>query len=504
MRYDWIAAFRGITRNPGFAALVVLTFALGIGSNAAIFSVAYGVLLRPLTFPDQDRLVRFTEMVRKNVEFNVSYPNFLSWRERSRSFEQLAIYNPVHEYLFRGPHGVEAIPVATAEGHLFAMLGYPPALGRSFTEEEPSPAVTVLTHAFWEKRLGRDPNVLGRALQLGPFSLTVIGVLPPEFVLGNSELYVPIRPTLTPVSLDRGNHPGFAAIGRLKPGVTLAQARAEMQAISEELERQYPATNRDTRVKVTPLLESIVGGVQTPLLLLMGAVGFVLLIACANIANLLLAKAASRTREVAIRMALGAGRAGVLRFFLAESLILAGLGGAAGRAACGLAGRPDPRAAAGIAPPGLRGSRGRYDLCLPAAGHRGGRIGGRPAARLARFARECPRGVEKGRTRPGGLARPPAVAVGAGGDAGRALGGAAGWRGPDDPDSASPGRHRPRFSLRGGVLGRTEVRRPERRRAESIPARPGVAAVPERRRHGRRGLAASVRPFRLGASGRLR
>lgn len=331
MTRDLRFCLRTLLQNPGFAFVTVLTIALGIGVNTAILSVVKAVLLDPLPYRQAGRLVRINEHVRGN-QFNCSYPNYLDWRQRNRSFEEMAIYNPAMEMILEGDQP-EAVPAALTESHLFAMLGHPPALGRTFTAPEENgkdAGVVVLTDKLWRRRFSADPQVIGRQARFGGFSYTVVGVLPPQFELGPTEVFLPLKPALNANMLDRGNHPGFAVIARLKPDATAESAGQEMRAIGAALEREYPVDNKDTWPVVTPLLDFSVGRVRQVLLILLGAVALVLLIACANVASVLLARAVSRQREIAVRMALGAGRMRVVRLLLAESLTLSLIGGAGG------------------------------------------------------------------------------------------------------------------------------------------------------------------------------
>ena len=330
--HDIRYAVRVLGKNPSFTFLAVLTLALGIGANTAIFSVVHAVLLAPLPYTESDHLIRITERM-KTRQMNVSYPNYLDWRARNHTLDDLATYNPYGSATLTGVERAELLGGSRASENLFRMLGVQPVVGRTFTADEDRPGapdVVLISHSLWERQFGKDPDIAGREIILDSSPATIIGVLPPDFRLTNAAVWRPIQPSLNANSLDRANHPGFAAIGRLKPGVTLDEARRDLESIAAALEREYPESNKDKTVIVTSLLDSMVGRVRPALVVLSVAVGFVLLIACANVANVLLARAVDRSREVAVRAALGASRARLARMFLVECLLLALAGGAAG------------------------------------------------------------------------------------------------------------------------------------------------------------------------------
>jgi putative ABC transport system permease protein len=328
MLNDLRYAFRTLARTPGFTAMAVLTMALGIGVNTALFTIVHAVLLKPLPYRDPERLVRFLEG-RPDVRVNISYPNFLDWRTRSRSFEDLAIFNPASRTIVSGDGTSEVVRSATTEARLFTMLGVDPIVGRSFTPEEEAsaqPSAVIISYRLWQRRFAQSPSVLEQSIG----GLPIVGVLPPECRVESVDVWFPLAPTIGPMQRDRGNHPGFFAYGKLKAGVALSDAQREMSSIAADLERQYPATNHRMGVIVRPLLDSVVGTARPMLQLLTASVTFLLLIGCANLANALLARGLRRQRETAVRAALGAGRVRLARLFLAEGLAMSACG-------CGIA-----------------------------------------------------------------------------------------------------------------------------------------------------------------------
>ena len=325
---------RMLFKNPGITFVVILALALGIGANTAIFSVVDAVLLRPLPYPESDRLVFLNETSKAMDEISISYPNFTDWRNQNHAFEKIGVYNR-GSYNLTGVGDAERITTAQISADLFAALRVNPALGRLFTNDEDKPGgtpVVLLSYPLWQRRFGGQASILNQQITLNTKSYTVIGIMPEGYQFpSRAEMWVPVgQLSGEAMWLQRGNHPGLYGVARLKPGVTFAQAKAEMDTIGANLEKQYQDSNAGNGIGVNPMLEVFVGEIRGKLWFLFGAVAAVLLIACANIANLLLARAQSRQKEMAIRSAMGAGRWRIARQLLTESVLLALIGGTLG------------------------------------------------------------------------------------------------------------------------------------------------------------------------------
>ena len=326
---------RMLAKNPGFAAVAILTLALGIGANTAIFSVVYAALLRPLPYQEPGRLVNLGESrSQMDIQFSDNaYPDYLDWTRQAQSFESLAGYNG-DGFILSGTGSPEVVFATRVTSNFFSTLGVKPALGRDFVagEDQPNGAkVVILSHGFWKDHFGARPGAIGQNIRLDGETFVVVGVLPQEFEFAPTNsppIWVPLNPN--PDAATRRSLRWMHVVGRLKPGLTMMQAQTEMNTINARLAAAYPEENRSIRVVMGALRDQIVGQVRPLLWTLLGAVSFVLLIACANVANLLLARGMGRKREIAIRMALGAGHGQLLRQFLTESLLLALTGGTLG------------------------------------------------------------------------------------------------------------------------------------------------------------------------------
>jgi predicted permease len=319
---------RALVRTPGFTAVAVFTLALGIGANTAIFSVANAVLLRPLAYQDPDRLVTLLH----SGSDPVAPANYIDWRDQNRSFETMAAAESWSPNLTGGDAPEHLLGIRLTQ-NVLPMLGVGPSLGRLFAPGEDLPGSeheVILSHALWRRRFNGDPQIVGKSVTLNGENFTIVGVMPPQFKFApfwntHAELWAPLA--MGGRIHNRGGN-SLRVFARLKSGVTLTQSRSEIAAITASLERQYPGTNRN--VTVTPLKEKVVGKIESSLLMLLGACGFVLLIACANVAHMLLARTSDRRKEIAVRTALGAGSSRVIRQFLTENLLLATAGASGG------------------------------------------------------------------------------------------------------------------------------------------------------------------------------
>jgi putative ABC transport system permease protein len=322
---------RGLIRTPVFTTTVVVTLALGIGANTAVFSLVHGFLIRPLPFPDADQLVEIYESIPGYQRASVSPANWLDWQRESRSFESFAAWSIAQATLTGGGEPIRILG-QKASAELFRVMRVEPLVGRPFTQEDDQPGaapVAIMSHRLWRQRFGEDPAIVGKTLELDGLSHRIVGVMPADFhlVMRDTDYWVPF-------ALDRdqamrrteGRY--IQVVGRVKPSVTPAAARAEMEAVARRL--QLHPSNKDVSVTIVPLREVIGGDVRTPLFLLLSVVSVFLLVACFNVASMLLARSAARTREIAIRASLGAGRGAIVRQLLVESLLLALIGGVTG------------------------------------------------------------------------------------------------------------------------------------------------------------------------------
>jgi predicted permease len=343
---------RMLRKQPGFTLIAVLTLALGIGANAALFSVVNGVLLNPLPYPQPEQLISLHQSKPNVATGSISYPNFLDWQKENQTFSAMAVSRS-SSFALVGTGEAERVSGRRCSANLFSVLGVEPALGRNFApgEDERGAAPVVLISAgLWQRKFSAAPDVLGKSLTVDDKSYTIVGVLPAGFTLyRGTDVYIPMGQWDNSGLQNRSAGLGLQGIGRLKPGVTLAQAQADLNGVMRSLTETYPEANRGNGAALIPLKERLVGDVGPILWMLLGAVGFVLLIACVNVGNLLLARARGRTREFAIRSALGAGQWRLLRQLLTESMLLALAGGGLGLLLAALG----TRAALNVLPTGL-------------------------------------------------------------------------------------------------------------------------------------------------------
>jgi predicted permease len=329
---------RMLLKNPGFTAIAILTLALGIGANTALFTVVNGVLLNPLPYEDPGSLVALYAKSKEFPRSSISYPNFLDWQRENHAFTALAAFR-ADDLNLTGVGEPERLRTEMVSAAFFPILGVKPVAGRGFSEQEDllgGTPVALVAEGLWRRKFGASKDLIGKPINLNDRPYTVVGVIPGNFRYHNgnfhrnAEVFVPIGQWEEKLFRDRRAAMGMMGVGRLKPGVSFAQANAEMNALAAHLAERYPDINKESGVKLVPLKQSVVGEIRPFLLVLLAAVGFVLLIACANVANLLLAQSTGRTREFAIRTALGASRGRNIRQVLTESIILSLAGGVSG------------------------------------------------------------------------------------------------------------------------------------------------------------------------------
>lgn len=327
-------ALRMLRKSPGFAAIAILTLALGIGANTALFSVVNGVLLNPLPYPHPEQLTSVYARSASTTQGYVTYLNFLDWQRDNKTFSSMAMYRN-QDYNFTGNGPAERVSGMMVSADFFQTLAVKPILGRFFRADDDhigAAPVVILGNGFWRLRFSASPSVIGKSIALQGASYTVVGVLPPNFTFYGPprDVYTPLGQWSDPSFRDRRIDMSAHSFGRLKSGVALAQAQADMNDVARNLAVAFPDADKDVGIRLVSMKQDLVGSVQSSLFVLLGAVGFLLLIACANVANLILARSMARSREFAVRSALGAGHARVIRQLLTESILLGVVGGALG------------------------------------------------------------------------------------------------------------------------------------------------------------------------------
>jgi predicted permease len=330
-------AWRQLRRSPGFTATAVLTLALGIGGNTAVFSIVNGVLLNPLPFPHPEQLVGLHESKPNFENGSISYPNFLDWRKNNHSFSWMAVARG-YSFTVTGRGDAEQVNADFISSGYFSLLGVRPILGREFMQTEDQPGaspVAMISEGLWRRKFSASPSIVGQTITLNGKNFSIVGVVPASLEVRtqgfqNQDVYAPVPQWSNSILMNRGAGLGFHGIARLKPGVSVEQARADMERATRNLAEAYPDTDRGIGASIIPLKEQLVGSTRQFLLVLLAAVGFVLLISCVNVASLLLARSVGRSREFAVRTALGAGRARVIRQLLTESLFLGSAAGLLG------------------------------------------------------------------------------------------------------------------------------------------------------------------------------